>query len=197
MLKKLIPASALVMCLIFSAQQNGFAQQKSEEELKMDSEKIRNDLNDKEAAARKVKIDALALPKTSGVTSVDNLAISSSAFLKTVNDNNTLIPQLYTRITHQNLDGQSVDVTEKKPTLDEMVSLSGNIATQIAAVQVASASIPSISEEVTKTSPLKAPKASKAMDYSKEALALVLPELQLNAKVVNNLISLIKSSKNY
>jgi hypothetical protein len=50
---------------------------------------------------------------------------------------------------------------------------------------------------VKKASPLQAPKAAKSMNFSREVIELTLPELELNAKVVKNLIETIKSSKNY
>jgi len=44
---------------------------------------------------------------------------------------------------------------------------------------------------------MQAPKGTKSLNYSKEVLGLVLPELNLNLKVVNNLIATLKSSGNY
>jgi hypothetical protein len=43
---------------------------------------------------------------------------------------------------------------------------------------------------------MQAPKATKALNYSKEALALTGPGLQLNLKVINNLIATLKSANN-
>ncbi len=81
--------------------------------------------------------------------------------------------------------------------MEELVGLAANIATQIKAVSDASAAVKSASSDVKSASPMKAPKATKSLNYSKDVLALVGPELQINLKVVNNLISTLKSSDNY
>jgi hypothetical protein len=43
---------------------------------------------------------------------------------------------------------------------------------------------------------LSAGKAMKSLNYSKDALALAAPELEMSLKVINNLIATLKSAKN-
>ena len=170
--------------------------QKTDAELKAEREQIKTELKSAAEKERQEKINKLNAPSSSGVKSVDDLAVSSAAMVLATNDNNKLIPELYKRTLGESIDGVA-DVTVKKPKLEELTAVSANIATQIAAVSKATEGVKAASEDVTKAGPLKAGKASKALNYSKEALALLGPELQLNAKVVNHLIETVKTSKNY
>jgi hypothetical protein len=192
--KKLV--SAATLALILSVPVISWAQEKTKEEVKAEREQLKTEMKSEAAKERQAKIAKLMPPKTSGVKSVDDLAVSSAALVVSTNQNNKTIPELYTRTIGESIDGVA-DVTVKKPTLEELTTVSKNIAIQIAAVSTASAGIQAASADATKASPLQAGKASKAMNYTKDALSLLGPELQLQSKVVNNLISTVKTSKNY
>jgi hypothetical protein len=189
-------ASIVALTLILSIPVASHAQEKTKEEVKAEREQLKTEMKSDAAKERQAKITKLMPPKTSGVKSVDDLAISSAALVVSTNQNNKTIPELYTRTIGESIDGVA-DVTVKKPTLDELTTVSKNIAIQIAAVSTASAGVQAASADATKASPLQAGKASKAMNYTKDALSLLGPELQLQSKVVNNLISTVKTSKNY
>ena len=72
-----------------------------------------------------------------------------------------------------------------------------DLATQIKAVSDASASGTTASADLKSAGMMQAPKGAKSLNFSKDVLGLVLPELNLNLKVVNNLIATLKSSGNY
>lgn len=195
MFKKIIIGSAICLGLIFSTQQNCFAQGKTKEELKAEREALKSEMKSKEALDRKAKLEKLEAPTPSGIQSVDNLAVNSTAMLAKAKENNTLIPEMYKRTIGETIDGVT-DVTVKKPTLEELTSLAANLGIQIKAVSDASANVANASNDIAKASPLKAPKATKVLNYTKDVNSLLLPELQLNLKVVNNLIATLKSSAN-
>ncbi len=196
MLKKITLVAAMIIGFLFSVQKISYAQEKTKEELKAERDALKSEMKANEAVERKAKIEKLSAPKSSGVKSVDDLAISSAAMLLATAENNKIIPELYKRTIGETIDGVT-DLTVKKPELGDLTSLAANIATQIAAVSKASEAVSAASADASKAGPLQAPKATKALNYTKDTLALLGPELQLNAKVVNHLITTLKSAKNY
>lgn len=189
-------STAIILALIFSTQQICFAQEKTEDELKAEREVLKAEMKSEKAQERQAKYDKLTAPKTSGIRSVDDLATSSTSMLKSTKKNNEIIPDLYKRTIGETVDGVT-DVTVKKPSLVELTTLSTNIAKQIKAVSESSESIKNASADIKKASPMKAPKGTKSLNYSKDVIALVGPELDLQQKVVAHLITTLKSSANY
>lgn len=195
MFKKVIFSTAICLGLVFSSQQNCFAQEKTKDELKAEREVLKSEMKSKEAEERKAKFEKLEAPKPSGVASVDQLATNSTSILTSTKSINAQIPELYKRTIGETVDGVT-DETVKKPTVEELAVLALTITTQIKAVADASTAVTTASADIKNASPMQAPKATKALNYSKDALALAGPELQLNLKVINNLIATLKSANN-
>ena len=195
MLKKMFYSTAICLGLVFSISQNCSAQEKTKDELKAERDALKTEMKSKDALERKEKIAKLEPPKTSGVASIDNLAGNSTSILTSTKDINTQVPEMYKRTIGETVDGVT-DVTVKKPTKEELATLALTLATQIKAVADATASVAGASADVKTASLMAAGKATKSLNYSKEALALAGPELQMNLKVVKNLIATLKSDNN-
>jgi len=195
MLKKMIFGMAICFGLIFSMQQNCFAQGKTKDELKLERDTLKVQMKAQERIDRLKKLDNETQPNASGVSSIDCLADKSTKMLTATKDINKQVPEMYKRTIGETVDGVT-DVTVKKPTIEELTSLATNIATQIKAVSDASKDVSNAANDVSKASPLQAPKAKKNLAYTKDVLAVLGPELNLNAKVVNNLIATLKSANN-
>lgn len=195
MLKKMIFSTAIYLSLVFSSQQNCFAQEKTKDELKAEREVLKSEMKSEKAEERKAKFEKLEAPKTSGLASVDQLATSSMLILTSLKAINAQIPEMYKRTIGETLDGVT-DVTVKKPTVEELATFALTIITPIKAVADALTAVTTAAADITNASPMQALKATKALNYSKDALALAGPELQLNLKVINNLIATLKSANN-
>lgn len=195
MFKKMIFSTAICLGLVFSMQQNCFAQEKTKDELKAEREVLKSEMKSKEAVERKAKFEKLEAPKTSGVASVDQLATNSTTILISTKAINAQIPEMYKRTIGETIDGVT-DVTVKKPTAEELATLALTIATQIKAVADASSAVANAPADIKNASPMQAPKATVALNYTKDVLALTGPELQMNLKVINNLIATLKSANN-
>ncbi len=150
----------------------------------------------KEAVERIAKINGLNAPDDSDIASVDAIAVNSTKMLNSTKEFNVIVPEMYKRTIGETVDGVT-DVTVKKPKLDELLALAKNISTQIKAVGDASGAVSNASSDISKASFMQAPKGTKSLNYSKDVLELIAPQLQLNLKVVNNLIETLKSSGNY
>lgn len=195
MLRKLTISLAMCFAIVFFMQQYCLAQSKTKAELKAELDVLKSEYKSKEAADRRSKSDQLQQPSASGVPSVDDLATNSTKILMSTKSINEQIPDMYKRTIGETIDGVT-DVTVKKPTLLELVDLATTITVQIKAVSDASENVKNASEDLKKAKPLQAPKATKGLNYSKDALALTGPELQLSLNIVNNLIATVKSANN-
>jgi len=197
MLKKMFYATAICVGFLFSISQNCIAQQKTKDEIKAERDVLKSELKSENVKERQKKIEKLESesPKTSGIESIDKLAESSKKILFDTKSINLQIPELYKRTIGETIDGVT-DVTVKKPTVEELAALALTLASQIKATADAVSSISKVSEDAKSASPLSAGKAMKSLNYSKDALALAAPELQMSLKVINNLIATLKSAKN-
>jgi hypothetical protein len=196
MFTKMMYKTVICFSLILLMQQNCLAQAKTKDELKAEREELKTEMKSKDAEERKAKFEKLAEPKTSGISSVDALASSSTKMLLSTKEINALVPEMYKRTIGESVDGVA-DVTVKKPTLEELGALGLNIATQVKTVADMSATIASASSDLKNASMMQIPKATKSLNFTKDVMSLVLPELNLNLKVLNNLIATLKSSGNY
>lgn len=197
MLKKMFYSTAICLGLVFTMSQNCFAQDKTKDELKAERDALKSEMKSEDAKERQKKIEKLEAesPKTCGVGSIDGLSENSKKILVETKSINQQVPEMYKRTIGETVDGVT-DVTVKKPTKEELATLAVTLATQIKAVADATASVATASADVKTASPMAAGKATKSLNYSKEALALAGPELQMNLKVVNNLIATLKSANN-
>lgn len=192
---KMIYKTAICLGLILVMQQNSFAQ-KTKDELKAQREVLKSEMKSKEAEERKAKFEKLSEPKNSGISSVDALAVDSAKMLVSTKEINALVPEMYKRTVGESVDGVT-DVTVKKPTLEELTALASNLASQIKTVSDMTSRVSSASSDLKGAGMMQAPKGAKSLNFTKDVLGLVLPELNLNMKVVSNLISTLKSSRNY
>lgn len=196
MFKKMIYKTAICLGLILVMQQNCFGQAKTKDELKAERAELKTEMKSKDAEERKAKFEKLSEPKISGISSVDALAASSTKLLLSTKEMNLLIPEMYKRTVGESLDGIA-DVTVKRPSLDELATLGLNIANQIKTIGEASASVAGVASDIKSAGMMQAPKGLKSLNFSKDVISLILPELGLNLKVITNLIATLKSSNNY
>lgn len=195
MFKKMIFVVAICLGFVFSMQQNCFGQEKTKDELKAERDVIKTEMKSQGVIDRQAKLEKMEFPKASGIQSVDDLASNSTTILAASKANTLLIPEMYKRTIGESIDGVT-DITVKKPTLDELVALGSNLFQQIKAVSEASESIKTATDDISKAGAMQKVKAPKPLNYSKDILAMVGPELQLNLKMVNNLIATVKSASN-
>jgi hypothetical protein len=212
MISKIIFGIAICFGLVCSMEQNCLSQGKTKEKTKTKSEatkaakvdpKLKAELlvfaaewKSIEAAKRVEKINGFSAPDDSGIASVDELAKNSTKMLTSTKEFNVLVPEMYKRTIGETIDGVT-DITTKPPSNEELLQLAKNIATQIKAVSDASVAVSNASSDISKASFMQAPKGTKSLNYSKDILSCLAPQLQLSLNVVNNLIATLKSSGNY
>lgn len=195
MLKKMFYSTALCLGLIFAATQTSSAQTK--EELKAEREALKSEMKSSDAQKRQEKIEKMATesPFVCEIVSLDGLATNSQQILVATKSINLQVPDLYKRTIGESIDGIT-DITVKKPTVAELLVLTKTIADQVTAVTNATEAMKGAADEVKKAPMMAKAKALKTMNFSKDALGLTGPELQLSLKVVNNLVATLKSANN-
>lgn len=173
------------------------AQELTKEEIAAEKEEMRSILKSEKVIKRQEKLVKLMKeePKNCGVASIDGLSEDSKQLLEETNKFNKLVPELYTRTIGETVDGIT-DVTVKKPTVEELTQVAKTIGDQLLAVTKVANAITDASNDISKLNPMAMGKATKALGYSKDIIGLVGPELQMNAKVISNLIALLNSANN-
>ena len=191
-MKKMLLFAALSLFTLTSVN----AQDKTKEELKAEREQLKSEQKSDEYKDRQKKLQELAdeSPSPVGVTSIDNLAKNSTNSLTSTMATNKMLPDLYKRTVGETEDGVT-DVTVKKPTLEELLKVSANIATTTLSVAGSGKDIVAAQGDV-KSAGLKAGKAGKSVNYSKDVNALLASELKYQGKLINNLIATLKSAGN-
>lgn len=187
----------LIFCfgLLLVFHQNGISQTKTKDELKAEREVLKSEMKSKEAMDRDAKLEKLQEPAGSELQVVDNLASSSTTLLRSTKEINEILPEMYKRTIGETIEGVT-DVTVKKPKLEELTGLAANLIQQGKAIADLSKTIPTASDEVKKAKPMQAVKATKSLNYSKDVIALLAPEIELNLKIVNHLIDTLKTANN-
>ena len=177
------------------------AQDKTKEELKAERDALKTEYKSQEHKDRQKKLDELTAkpPKECGVASVDGLASDSKKMLDSQKTINGILPEMYQRSVGEPIDGVTA-VTEKKMSKEELlgalVGLSTSLASQVLAVKDASGKVTNATNDIKGLNPMKAPTATKSLNYSKDVLNALTNELALEGKIVANLISTVKSSGN-
>jgi hypothetical protein len=172
-----------------------FAQEKTTDELKAEREVLKAERKSEAYQERQKKLAELKDPGSTSVGSIDALAANSTTALIETKKNNELLPELYKRTIGETVDGVT-DVTVKKPTLDELLAVSEGILKTTKAVAASSLEIAKAQGDIKSAGMLKAAKATKSVNYSKDVNSLLGAELSYQGKLISNLIATLKSSKN-
>ena len=173
-----------------------FAQEKTSDELKAEREVLKAERKSEAYQERQKKLATLKDPGSTSVGSIDALAESSTVALIETKKTNELLPELYKRSVGETVDGVT-DVTEQKPTLDELLAVSESILKTTKAVAASSLEIVKAQGDIKSAGMLKAAKALKSVNYLKDVNSLLGAELSYQGKLISNLIATVKSSKNF
>lgn len=135
-------------------------------------------------------------PFKCGVSDVDTYVSSVYDAAKASMDITDQLQTLYYRQIGETKDGVT-DVTIKKPTLEELMSLSGKVAEQARAVteasQSATAAVKSSKDE---KNPMKVAKISKALLFTKDAYPILVEESASQTKAIAAMIETAKTADN-
>ncbi len=128
-----------------------------------------------------------------GIKSLDQLASSSTNILESLFAVSDTIPSVYTRVLGETMDGLANDDVQK-PSVDELESLSNQIAANSQVIADASKNLDSATEDVSKIrNPLQVKKATESLNYSKNTLKYAKDEIALQTKMVAALSKQLKS----
>lgn len=182
----------LILATVFSAN----AQQKTSEELQAEREQLAEELKSEKVVKRLQEIAELtkqsgSIQKT-GLESVDGLAELSGGFLNTVNSTNGLLEQFRNDLTTN--DGK-VEMTNYIDKLSEYVQLSATLIQGAKDVKEGGERIASAKDDLKKLSPLKVKPATNSLNFSTNAIKQSADEIEMQTRIVNNLIESINASK--
>ena len=191
----MINQKVLLLLLVIFSSFTIVKAQKTVDELKAERDVIKTEQKSETFQNRQKTIQELLknTPPSVSVSSIDALAQNSRTSLQSVNDINNQLPDLYKRTIGETIDGVT-DVTVKKPSMTELLSVSERIVTLTTSVSSETANIVKAQGDLKNVKPLQMSKAKKSVDYSVSANTAVTNELAYQTKLVNNLIGTLKSS---
>jgi hypothetical protein len=193
-MKKLLFSTVIMLLTAFSVN----AQQKTEAELKAEREQIASELNSKDVIKRQEKLQKLnekaVKVKKTDLGSIDGLLETSTAVLGTVMSANDLLKKYGTEIK-DNGNGD-IEITKYEAGLDDYKKLGVDLANAALLAADGAKRLESAQDDAKKLSPLKAKDALSSVSYSVDVLKLSAEEIELQTRIVTNLIESIKASKN-
>lgn len=145
---------------------------------------------------RIAKIQKLETPKDTSIQSIDDLQVKiGSTALESVAIT-PLLQNFYYRSIGQSADGIT-DVTIKKPTLAEVTELSLRIYAQKNNLEQITSALATASQDASATkNPLKLSKALSAVNYAKNAVALLGEETVFQVNAIQSMIQTLSTSGN-
>lgn len=193
-MKKLLFSTVIMLLTAFSVN----AQQKTEADLKAEREQIASELNSKDVIKRQEKLQKLnekaVKVKKTDLGSIDGLLETSTAVLGTVMSANDLLKKYGTEIK-DNGNGD-IEITKYAASLDDYKKLGVDLANAALLAADGAKRLESAQDDAKKLSPLKAKDALSSVSYSVDVLKLSAEEIELQTRIVTNLIESIKASKN-
>ena len=142
------------------------------------------------------KISKLESPKSTSVASLDNLTVNIGEVALESTNITPLLQNLYYRSIGETKDGV-VDVTVKKPSLDECKELATRILSQTEKIQNLTSLLSNVTNETSNIkNPLKLPKILSSVNYAKTAISLLGEETVFQANAIKNIISTLSSGNN-
>lgn len=193
-MKKLVFSMVIMLLTAFSVN----AQQKTEADLKAEREQIASELKSKDVIKRQEKLQKLnekaVKVKKTDLGSIDGLLETSTAVLGTVMSANDLLKKYGTEIK-DNGNGD-IEITKYTPGLDDYKKLGEDLAKAALLAADGAKRLESAQDDAKKLSPLKAKDALSSVSYSVDVLKLSAEEIELQTRIVTNLIESIKASKN-
>ena len=193
-MKKLLFSTVIMLLTAFSVN----AQQKTEAELKAEREQIASELNSKDVIKRQEKLQKLnekaVKVKKTDLGSIDGLLETSTAVLGTVMSANDLLKKYGTEIK-DNGNGD-IEITKYEANEEDYLKLVEDLAKAALLAADGAKRLESAQDDAKKLSPLKAKDALSSVSYSVDVLKLSAEEIELQTRIVTNLIESIKASKN-
>ena len=193
-MKKLLFSTVIMLLTAFSVN----AQQKTEADLKAEREQIASELKSKDVIKRQEKLQKLnekaVKVKKTDLGSIDGLLETSTAVLGTVMSANDLLKKYGTEIK-DNGNGD-IEITKYEAGLDDYKKLGVDLANAALLAADGAKRLESAQDDAKKLSPLKAKDALSSVSYSVDVLKLSAEEIELQTRIVTNLIESIKASKN-
>ncbi len=136
------------------------------------------------------------MPKSTGVADVDGFGQDVYDAAIAAMANSEQLENFYKREIGETVDGVT-DVTVKKPTTEEWVTLGATLTAEVANIKSAADKGTKAAEAVKSTkNPLAAGKLAKMINWTKKVLPVITEESANQAKAVSDIIATLKSGGN-
>lgn len=172
------------------------AQQRTAEELQAERESLAAELKSEKVLNRLQALAELTAQsgsiKKTGLESIDGLATLSDGLLNSVNSTNSLLEQVRDDLTAN--DGK-LEISNYVGKLNDYLQLSKNLIQGAKDVKEGGEKIASAKDDIKNLSPLKIKPATASLNFSTNAIKESTEEIEMQTRIVSNLIETIQSVK--
>ena len=191
-MKKIIVCALLILATAFTVN----AQQRTAEELQTERESLAAELKSEKVLNRLQALAELTAQsgsiKKTGLESIDGLATLSDGLLNSVNSTNSLLEQVRDDLTAN--DGK-LEISNYVGKLNDYLQLSKNLIQGAKDVKEGGEKIASAKDDIKNLSPLKIKPATASLNFSTNAIKESTEEIEMQTRIVSNLIETIQSVK--
>lgn len=165
------------------------------EELKAERQQLKSEMASKDY--QKMEKKYLKLGDTPGVTSlnsVNGVVNASASILRTVASSEELLSQFKTEI-NETADGEIV-ITKYSAKVEDYVTQAAALGVAAIEAKAAVEQIKDAKNDVKGLNPLEAKSVTKALNWSSTALEVSAYKIDVNTRLINNIVKSCKAAKN-
>lgn len=165
------------------------------EELKAERQQLKSEMASKDYQKMEKKYAKLGdTPQATSLNSVNGIVNASASILTTVASSENLLSQFKTEI-NETADGE-IDITKYSANLEDYEQTAVALGAAALEAKAASEQIKSAKDDVKGLNPLEAKNVTKAINWSTTALEVSAQKIDIDTRLINNIIKSCKAAKN-
>ena len=165
------------------------------EELKAERQQLKSEMTSKDYQKMEKKYAKLGdTPQATSLNSVNGIVNASASILTTVASSENLLSQFKTEIK-ENADGD-IDITKYSANLEDYEQTATALGVAALEAKAAAEQLKSAKDEVKGLAPMEAKNVTKSINWSATALDVSAQKIEINTRLINNLIKSCKAAKN-
>lgn len=165
------------------------------DELKAERMQLKSEMASKDYQKMEKKYEKLGdTPGATSLNSVNGIVNASASILTTLASSENLLSQFKTEI-NETADGE-IDITKYSANLEDYEQTAVALGAAALEAKAASEQIKSAKDDVKGLNPLEAKNVTKAINWSTTALEVSAQKIDIDTRLINNIIKSCKAAKN-
>lgn len=165
------------------------------EELKAERQQLKSEMASKDYQKMEKKYQKLGdTPGATSLNSVNGVVNASASILTTVASSEELLSKFKTEI-NETADGE-IDITKYAANVDDYVAQVAALGAAAMEAKAATDQIKAAKDDIKGLNPLEAQPVTKAISWSTTALEVSAYKIDINTRLLNNIIKSCRAAKN-